>query len=148
MGDTDWVRDNHHNERVVLSPSSQLYQKLCNVTSDNTCQFPSIVILDENLDCNVPDSIECNVDTLVQPIQVMPGVFYEFEEEPCIQLTVYNDAKVVRAGNTIFYNACGEFLTFYCIPSLKFISSLRFSDHVLIKLFFDDESQSKNVNCF
>ena len=115
LGHSNWIDDNHHNDRVVLSPNSQLYQKLCNLSSNNTCQFPSIVILDENLECNVPNSIECNVDTLTVPIQVIPGVFYSFEEEPCIQLTVYDDAKVVRAGTQShgIRNACGKFLTFY-----------------------------------
>lgn len=101
MGDDDGAV-----KRVVLNPSSSaLYNKLCNGVN-GTCNFVSIVTLDENLPCDT-GTVECRIDTL-QVVQVAPGVFYEYLRVPCTQLMYYKDAKKLSAGRGNYVNMCGK----------------------------------------
>jgi hypothetical protein len=81
-------------KRFVLSPTSSLYQKLCNADANGDCQYKNTVHIDENIPC---DGKECRVDTLVI-VQVAPGVFYEYIRQPCVHLTFHEDAKKVVTG--------------------------------------------------
>jgi len=102
VDDPEWDGDETI-KRVVLSPgSSQLYAKLCN-TNGNTCDFPTTLVLDTNLDC---DGTECNVDT-VRVIQVA-NVFYEYIRQPCVQAAFYEGGKKVIAGWNGHVNMCAN----------------------------------------
>ena len=80
--------------RFVLSPESNLFQKLCNPNESGECQFANTVSLDENLECY---GRECRVDDVIV-IQVKPGAFYEYIRQPCVQLSFYDNAKKVVTG--------------------------------------------------
>lgn len=80
--------------RFVLSPESQLYQKLCNPNESGECRYANTVTLDENLSCH---RSECRVDEVVI-VQVKPGTFYEYIRQPCVHLSFYGDAKKVVTG--------------------------------------------------
>ena len=80
--------------RFVLSPESQLYQKLCNPNESGECQYANTVTLDENLPCY---RNECRVDEVII-VQVKPGTFYEYIRQPCVHLSFYDDAKKVVTG--------------------------------------------------
>ena len=92
LQDADWIEGNEHHKRVVLDKSLDLYKKLCNPNPDGSCDYPSVVILDENLECNNTESFECQVETLTKTIQLEPGIFYSYEQVPCVQLAVYPGA--------------------------------------------------------
>ena len=80
--------------RFTLSPSSALYQKLCNPDSNGVCSFSNTVTLDENLECF---GRECRVDDLVI-VQVQHGAFYEYIRQPCVDLSFYPNPVKVIAG--------------------------------------------------
>jgi hypothetical protein len=84
-------------KRFVLSPTSSLYQKLCNADANGDCQYANTVVIDENLPC---EGKECRVDSLVV-VQVSPGVFYEFIRQPCVHAAFYNNAKKVVTGHEL-----------------------------------------------
>ena len=112
LENADWIKWKKHHKRVVLDPStSNLHKKLCKSKLNGGCEYPSIVILDENLECNNFDSLECQVHT-VNTVQVAPGIFYSYEQVPCVQLTVYHDAKKIIAGHDEMspLKACGKIL--------------------------------------
>ena len=81
-------------KRFVLSPTSSLYQKLCDADANGDCQYKNTVHIDENLPC---DGKECRVDTLVI-VQMAPGVFYEYIRQPCVHMTFQSDARKVVSG--------------------------------------------------
>ena len=81
-------------KRFILSPTSSLYQKLCNADANGACQYKNTVHIDANLPC---DGKECRVDTLVI-VQVAPGVFYEYIRQPCVHHVFTNNLKKVVSG--------------------------------------------------
>lgn len=81
-------------KRLVLSPTSSLYAKLCNPDTNGSCQYLNTVLIDENLPC---DGVECRIDTLVTA-QLAPGVFYEYVRQPCVHKTFYNNPTKVVTG--------------------------------------------------
>jgi hypothetical protein len=98
-------------KRFVLSPTSSLYQKLCNADANGNCQYKNTVHIDENIPC---DGKECRVDTLVI-VQVAPGVFYEYIRQPCVFLTFQNDAKKVVAGLKGTNNVGHQYVSLVCL---------------------------------
>jgi uncharacterized protein (DUF1501 family)/uncharacterized protein (DUF1800 family) len=94
---TDYIRWKN-NERVIrmtLNPPSNyeanLYTKLCDPSSDGSCNFKSVVVLDSDLACYMN---ECDVDT-VRVVEVTPGMFYEYVSQPCVEQAFFHDAKKV-----------------------------------------------------
>ena len=81
-------------KRLVLSPTSSLYNKLCNPDVNGSCQYRNTVLIEENLPC---DGVECRIDTLITA-QVAPGVFYEYVRQPCVHKTFYNNPTKVVTG--------------------------------------------------
>jgi hypothetical protein len=81
-------------KRFVLSPSSGLYQALCNPEDDGSCKFANTVTLDSNLLCFMK---ECRVNDL-EIVQVQPGAFYEYIRQPCVDLSFYKNPKKVITG--------------------------------------------------
>lgn len=84
-------------KRMVLGPSSNLYQALCNPSEGGACNYAQTVTLESNLACS---GRECRVDT-VQIVQVAPGAFYEYIRQPCVDLAFYPNAKKVSGLRTM-----------------------------------------------
>ena len=72
---------------VLHNETSQLYQELY-----NGGQYKLTVVLTSDLAC---DNKECLVDT-VRVVKV-DSVYYEFVEQPCLQMSFYNGAKQIQA---------------------------------------------------
>jgi len=86
-----------------------LYAKLCDAENkddpDSQCRFPPIVTLEENLDCH---GIECDVNT-VRIIEVEGGIFYEYQQLPCVYQAFYKDAKLIKKqGSTGAQAMCAD----------------------------------------
>jgi hypothetical protein len=73
----------------VLNSTSKLAAQLCQ-DSDGSCQFPSLVELDQTLNC---DGIECLQD-IVQVLYVH-GVYYEYIKPACINFPFFNKGQAV-----------------------------------------------------
>jgi hypothetical protein len=83
-------RDSQGNIVVyVLDSSSELAAQLCQDTN-GTCQFPSLVELDQNIDCF---GVECGVE-IVQIVQVH-GIFFEYLKPACINFPFFNLGQTV-----------------------------------------------------
>lgn len=79
---------NPTSKRLVLNPTtSQLYGKLCVKSStDSRCEHPSVVILDENLECTGDECVDS-----VRVVQV-DKTFYEYIPNiPCVELAFYEN---------------------------------------------------------
>ena len=99
--------------RMVLSPTSELYQKLCNPQADGTCNYASVVTLDAPLTCT---ESECEVET-VKVVQV-DGINYEYISEPCVEQAFYNNPKTVSTKNKEFcVNPKSQVASTACCPS-------------------------------
>jgi len=61
------------------------------------CNFDMHVTLTDNKQCG---GKECLVDT-VKVVEVVPGVFYEYIEVPCVTFPFYNDPAKMFAGADI-----------------------------------------------
>jgi hypothetical protein len=95
-GDMGWW-DNWSDDlilRIELDPSSQLRKFLCNYNAfSGSCDFKSVVVLDENLSCT---GLECASDNLrAFKVQNDPPVFYEYIRPACVELTFYNTGKKI-----------------------------------------------------
>ncbi len=87
--------------QFVLAPSSELYGQLCGSSSaSGACTFPLEVTLSANLAC---DGLECDVDTARSVQLTSPNgqttVNYEYVRVPCVELTWFMDARVVREAS-------------------------------------------------
>lgn len=91
-------------KRFVLEETSQLYQLLCNEGSDGSCTYPNTITLDANLQCA---GNECDVDDL-QIVQVNPGVFYEYVQQPCVHLSFYENSKTIITGYSRWISNVGR----------------------------------------
>lgn len=91
-------------KRVVLDPSSPLYQKLCNPGEDGTCNYANTVTLDTNLACY---DKECRIDDWAV-IQVAPGNFYEYIKQPCVTMSFYPSPKKVITGFSMWVANVGR----------------------------------------
>jgi len=74
--------------------SSALYAALCNQGSDGKCRFQPVVTLNQSLACQ---GKECLVDEL-RTIRVSdnPPVYYEYIRPACVDLTFYNNGRIVK----------------------------------------------------
>jgi hypothetical protein len=95
-------------KRFVLSPTSSLYNKLCNSDANGVCQYLNTVLIDENLPCV---GKECRVDTLVI-VQVAPGVFYEYIRQPCVHAAFYKNAKKAITGKEWTFGLGNQYVSF------------------------------------
>ena len=81
-------------KRVVLQkPSTSgdinfLYTQLCNPDNEGKCHYKTTVSLPSDLNCL---GVECSVDT-VRVVQVNPGMFYEYIQQPCVERAFYDNA--------------------------------------------------------
>lgn len=85
-------------KKLNLQQGSTLYSLLCRGSNDS-CDFPGLVILEDKIDCSGPQSqfTECNVDT-VRVLEVGgTGVYYEYVPNiPCVELAFYENGVVVQ----------------------------------------------------
>ena len=88
---------------VNLDKNSNLYDKLCQPSSNGECTFPGQVILTENIDCF---GQECAMDT-VRFVEVTNGIFYEYYRQPCVQFPYYQNAKKIM-WNYRHIEMCGD----------------------------------------
>jgi hypothetical protein len=68
---------------------------LCNpISSESGCNFQSVVVLEENLQCT---GQECNLDNLrAFKVQQDPPVYYEYLRPACVELSFYNTGKKIN----------------------------------------------------
>lgn len=73
-----WLEDDSQHDTATVhqhvtlhNATSQLYDMLCAADESAECQYPAVVVLDSNLDC---DGIECELDTL-RTVEVN-GIYY------------------------------------------------------------------------
>ena len=90
---SEWEYDINAKRIVLQRPSNlednnYLYNILCNQDSNGNCQFKSAVELNSNLKCI---GEECTVDTM-RVVQVNPGIFYEYIQQPCVETAFYDNA--------------------------------------------------------
>ena len=93
-------------KRLTLnSANSALYNALCDV-SNGVCTYPTVVTLSSDLAC---DGLECDVDT-VRVVQVSPNVFYEYVQQPCVNLAFIESgfSKAVFAGSSNGAGMCAD----------------------------------------
>lgn len=85
-------------KRLQLNPSSPLHEHLCARSGGETCSYPSVVHLPENLGCvgSIRQRAECDVD-IVRVVQV-DDVYYEYIPRPCVELTFFDNGQQVRRG--------------------------------------------------
>ena len=90
-------------QNLLLASGSTLYDRLCKPEQNGLCLYPSLVVLDGNLECS---GLECSMDT-IHFVQV-GAVFYEYIRQPCVELPFYmNGVKTAgqsRNTNTICAN--------------------------------------------
>lgn len=90
---TDIVRLN------LDASTSALHAKLCRpIAATGQCDYLSTVTLDSNLACG---GIECSVQT-VRVVRLGTGVFYEYEELPCVELEFYPNARTITTYGGAF----------------------------------------------
>jgi hypothetical protein len=77
-------------EWLELEPTSPLYKKLCGTPYISSCEFLSMVVLDETLECS---GRECAVDT-IRTVKI-GDVFYEYVRKPCVHQAFFDQAKMV-----------------------------------------------------
>jgi hypothetical protein len=98
-------------KRFVLSPTSSLYNKLCNADDAGICQYANTVTIDENLPC---EGKECRVETLVT-VQVAPGVFYEYIRQPCVLPMFYKNPIKVVSGIDMTLDERNQYVSMNCV---------------------------------
>jgi hypothetical protein len=88
--------------RIELKPSSPLYAKLCEPSSQDQCTFPSTIKLETNLVYDDATRLgeEYLVDTLrTVRIQTLNGpIYYEYIRQPCVELAFFENGKKVIKG--------------------------------------------------
>lgn len=89
-------------KRVKLVPESALYAKLCQPSEDGSCQYQSVIEIEENLACT---GVECDTDSL-RIIEVTEGLFYEYTRLPCVEQAFYSDPSMMRLNWHVFF--CGD----------------------------------------
>ena len=78
--------------RFTLDESSNLYAVLCAAGSDG-CTFPSIVTLDNNLNCY---GAECTIEMMTVVKIGSFSIYYEYIQQPCVDMAFLNNAKKVQ----------------------------------------------------
>ena len=89
--DSTWAT-NEDVTRFTLDPESDLYALLCAVGSDG-CTFPALVTLDTNLDCY---GAECNIETMTIIKIGSYSIYYEYIQQPCVDLAFVNNARKIQ----------------------------------------------------
>jgi len=97
----DWI-NTPTVERLELTPTSNLFQKICNANESGTCQYKSVVSLDETVQCK---GSECNIQT-PRVVEVEPGIFYEYTPPACATLAFATNAKLMKRRYGIY--SCGD----------------------------------------
>lgn len=87
--------------RFSPSPSSALYQKLCQPDVSGKCTFPTEVVLDSNLPC---DGKECDAGRVIS-VKIFDAVanltkYYTYISTPCVRLTFYNEGKITSSSTS------------------------------------------------
>lgn len=83
-----WMHD-HTVDRIRL-PQSSLRAALCQADANSKCTYPTIVVLPNNLQCG--NENYCNIVPRI--VEVNAGVYYEYTQPPCVQMSFYNDGIV------------------------------------------------------
>jgi len=92
----DWFDGPPEESILTLDSSSSLKAKLASKDP--------VVILDSSIDCT---GVECDVDSLmVVKIQSNPPIYYEYQRQPCVELSFYEDA--VKISSTGDKSMCGN----------------------------------------
>ena len=76
--------------------NSNLYNTLCAAAASSpggTCTFPAFVTLENNLDCF---GSECDVDTIAVVKMGSYSIYYEYVQQPCVDLAFMNNAMKVQ----------------------------------------------------
>ncbi|GMH79107.1 hypothetical protein TL16_g08033 [Triparma laevis f. inornata] len=90
-------------EMDLMEGESELYGKLCGaVESDGKCQFESRVVLDADLtcygdECEIQQPRVVRVNTTDATSGEIVPTFYEYIQNPCVELTFYNNATLVTS---------------------------------------------------
>lgn len=104
--DPEWASLPNLNRLEVLDSGSGLYDLLC-APSGGSCTFPAVVVLENNLSCPGSSTApECQANT-VSVVQVN-GIYYEYIRQPCVELTFYNDARVVSQKRASDLPTCAK----------------------------------------
>ena len=98
-----WAKS-QNTRRLLLSPNSKLYEKLCNqaVPGTGPCRYEAKVVLDEVLPCY---GDECEIES-PRVLEVEPGLYYEYSHVRCTQQAFYSDAKTMRRKGSTYF--CGD----------------------------------------
>ncbi len=98
------------NSIMTLDATSQLKAKL--LSRD------PIVTLDISLTCV---GSECDIDTLfIVKIQDSPPIYYEYERQPCVELSFYDNAKIISSQKSMCGNPKVEAAYDLCCPYYLF----------------------------
>jgi Protein of unknown function (DUF1800) len=94
-------------KRVKLQPNgvNSLFGKLCGSLEPTSCNFKAKVVLESDVVCS--DTIECSVDTL-QVVEIIPGIFYEYVNTPCVYQAFYGDSKAILRRNSWTEIVCAD----------------------------------------
>lgn len=87
--------DGYANIREHMTPTSasQLFTKLCARGGNLNCTFPSVVVLDTDLQCT--GDAECNAD-LLRAVKIVDGDnigYYTYVEPPCVRLQFFEGKR-------------------------------------------------------
>ena len=94
----EWFKRGYSIRTLELSPSTELYGKLCN-DDGGGCNFAPVVTLDANISCNADDP-ECSVDDLrLVKVGSNPDIHYEYVRAACVEHTFYLNSKTVQHNN-------------------------------------------------
>lgn len=93
-----------------VAATSGLYPLLCQPDSAGVCQFPSEVVLTDNLDC---DGAECSVNVIrsVRIVTAVETVYYQYIPAPCVDLAFYNGGKQLEINGNGNPKMCANPLT-------------------------------------
>jgi len=89
--DSSWAT-NDDVTRFTLDEESDLYGLLCAAGSEG-CTFPALVTLEDNLDCY---GDECKIETMTVIKLGSFSIYYEYVQQPCVDLAFINNAKKVQ----------------------------------------------------
>jgi Protein of unknown function (DUF1800) len=94
-------------KRVKLQPNgvNSLFGILCGSLEPTSCNFKAKVVLESDIICS--DNIECSVDTL-QVVEIIPGIFYEYVNTPCVYQAFYGDSKAILRRNSWTEIVCAD----------------------------------------
>lgn len=87
-----WSYD-HSVSRIRLRRSSPLFTALCQAGANSSCSYPAVVVLPQTLQC--ANENYCNIVPRI--LEVDAGIYYEYTQPPCVQMSFYNNGIVQRS---------------------------------------------------